>query len=135
MSLYLPQAQLVYEAGQIKGSIAMSHPDRLHSGRPGDDGARHLCYGGPNDNRAPDHLLEMVRRHKPPLQLYTTEFGVCTTQIGAAGHVCWTPSRGQTRTSSVRPDDVCDRGQSMLSLLRHLLTQSIRLFCRSRSSS
>ncbi len=52
-----PQAQLVYEAGQIKGSIAMSHPDRLHShGQRGD-----LCYGNPHSNRGAEHLLEIVR--------------------------------------------------------------------------
>ena len=55
-----PQAQLVYEAGQIKGSIAMSHPDRLHSGQPGDEGSRHLCYGGAGSNRSAEFLLEMV---------------------------------------------------------------------------
>ncbi len=47
----------MYEAGQIKGSIAMSHPDRLHShGQRGD-----LCYGSPSSNRGAEHLLEMVR--------------------------------------------------------------------------
>ena len=62
------QAQLVYEAGQIKGSIAMSHPDRLHSGKPGDEQARHLCYGGAGSNSSAEHLLEMVRRRHLALE-------------------------------------------------------------------
>lgn len=59
----LRQAQLVYEAGQIKGSIAMTHPDRIHAGKAGDggEGAGHsLCHGGPQDNKTVAHLLEMV---------------------------------------------------------------------------
>ena len=48
----------MYEAGQIKVSIAMSHPDRLHShGQRGD-----LCFGDPSRDRGAEHLLEMVRR-------------------------------------------------------------------------
>ncbi len=60
------QAQLVYEAGQIKGSIAMTHPDRIHAGRPG--GGQHgggdsrgsFCHGTV-DSKPAAHLLEMVR--------------------------------------------------------------------------
>ena len=60
-----PQAQLVYEAGQIKGSIAMTHPDRIHAGKPG--GSEHgggdsrgsFCHGTV-DSKPAAHLLEMV---------------------------------------------------------------------------
>ena len=62
------QAQLVYEAGQIKGSIAMTHPDRIHASKTGGEqgggsgsgaGGGGFCHGSV-DNKSAAHLLEMV---------------------------------------------------------------------------
>ena len=59
----------MYEAGQIKGSIAMTHPDRIHASKTG--GSEHGGGGGGAsrgsfcngivDNKPAAHLLEMVR--------------------------------------------------------------------------
>ena len=61
----VPQAQLVYEAGQIKGSIAMTHPDRIHASKTGGSehgggGNRGSFCNGVVDNKPAAHLLEMV---------------------------------------------------------------------------
>ena len=52
----------MYEAGQIKGSIAMTHPDRIHAGKPGGQGKHSLCHGSAAENKTVAHLLEMVSR-------------------------------------------------------------------------
>ena len=62
--LWMLQAQLVYECGQIKGSIAMTHPDRIHSGKVGDDRAHHLCVSNTADSKDVTRLLEMVNLSK-----------------------------------------------------------------------
>ena len=70
------QAQLVYEGGQLKASIAMTHPDRIHTGKPADR-AHRLCYGGTHGNKTAEHLLEMVRWRLAELRRWHTR--QCTT--------------------------------------------------------